>query len=132
MANTDESRVVLAATGTTGTGRKIAAGFKHASLIAIELFYEVVGATPVFTFTVQGLKVGGDPSVATDWTDLGVVVPDSTVAATKTPSLAPTQGQTARGTFYLDGLDKRFFDQIAVNVATNTNVTYRINAYPNA
>jgi hypothetical protein len=127
MAMSDNA-VVLAPTGSTGTGRKYAGTFSPVLGLAVEIVLEVVGGTPAFTFTIQGLEPGGDPTVAADWNDVAVVVANSLTAATVTPSVSIAVGRTV---FYIDGLDKRFFERIAVNVATNTNVTYRINAYPN-
>lgn len=124
-----DNKIVLAAGGTTGTGRKSALGFPRVPLAAIEIVLETVGATPAFTFTIQGLKVGGDASTASDWEDLAVVRANSTTAATATPSVTLATG---RYTFYIDGLDKRFFEGLAVNVTANTNVTYRANAYPSS
>lgn len=126
MSHFADQKVVLAPSGTTGTGRKSAHGFHRAQLIAIEIVLETVGGTPAFTFTVQGLKPGGDESQASDWSDVAVVVANSTTAATATPSVTLAAG---RNVFYIDGLDKRFFDSVAVNVTANTNVTYLINAY---
>jgi hypothetical protein len=123
----EHGAVTLADRASTGTGRKFALGFRGARRIAIEIVLESVGS--VFTFTVQGLEPGGDDTGATaaDWNDLAVVAANSATAATATPSVTVAAGRTV---FYVDGLDKRFFDGIAVNVATNTGVTYRINAYP--
>lgn len=126
MSHFADQNVVLAPAGTTGTGRKSAHGFHRAQLIAIEIVLENVGVTPAFTFTIQGLKPGGDEATATDWSDVAVVVANSTTAATATPSVTLATG---RYVFYIDGLDKRFFDSIALNVTANTNVTYRANAY---
>jgi hypothetical protein len=96
-------------------------------LLAIEFVVEVAGATPTVTFTIQSLAPGGDPAVAADWQDTGYVTGDSTVAAVKT---ALTRTAVGRTVVYVDGLDKRFYDGIAVNISANTNITFRINAYP--
>lgn len=127
MAQLSHTAVQLAPAGTTGTGRKSALGFVNPSIIAIEIVLEVVGGTPALTFTVQGLKPGGDEATAADWSDVAVVVANSTTAATATPSVTLATG---RYIFYIDGLDKRCFEGVAVNVTANTNVTFRANAYP--
>jgi hypothetical protein len=128
MADMVHKAVKIAATGTTGTGRNYARGLDTALAVGIEIVAEVVGGTPVLTFTIQGLKLGGDPTVAADWQDVAVVVANSLTAATLAPTIPMSVG---RNIFYIDGLDKRFFEGIAVNVTANTNVTYRANAYPN-
>lgn len=117
--------IVLSKSGTA-TGRFSAVGLKRAALVAIEIVAEVVGGTPALTFTIQGLKPGGDPATAGDWNDLNVVVADTTTASTKTPSIAMSVGRTV---FYVEGLDKRFFDGFALNVTADTNVTFRSNLY---
>lgn len=127
MSHLSHNAVRLAPAGSTGTGRFAAHGLDDAPMLGIEVVLEVVGATPAFTFTVQGLKLGGDEVTATDWQDLAVVVANSTTAATATPSVTLATG---RYVFYVDGLDKRFFDSIALNVSANTNVTFRANVYP--
>jgi hypothetical protein len=119
--------IKLAATGTTGTGRFSAEDFWPAKRIAVEFVVEAVGATPTATFTIQGLKVGGDAATASDWADIAYVEGDSTVAASKAGITVTTVSRTVK---FIDGLDKRFFESIAVNVSANTNVTFRANAYP--
>lgn len=119
--------VTLAPKGSTGTGRKYAHGFFGAALIAVEFVVEAVGATPAITYTIQGLKPGGDAATASDWADIAYVDGDSLVAAAKTGITLTATGRTVK---YVDGLDKRFFEAIAVNVSANTNVTFRANAYP--
>jgi hypothetical protein len=120
------SRIELAPTKSAGTGRKYAMGFARVPLIAVEFVIEAVGSTPTVTFTIQGLQAGGEPGTATDWSDTGYVTPDSTVAASKAAIVKTAIG---RYVYYVDGLDKRFYDGIAVNISANTNVTYRVNAY---
>lgn len=124
-----DNKVVLAPTGSTGTGRKFAKGFARVPLVAIEFVVEAVGATPTVTFTIQALRAGGDPAVAADWLDTGYVTADSTVAAAKT---AITRTVVGADTLYVDGLDKRFYEALAVNISANTNVTFRVTAYPSS
>jgi hypothetical protein len=89
---------------------------------------EAIGATPTLTYTIQGLKAGGDPTVAADWADIAYVDGDATVASSKAGIVVTTQvGRTVK---FLDGMDLRFFEAVAVNVSANTNVTYRANVYP--
>lgn len=121
--------IQLAVPGSTGTGRKFALGFPRVPLVAIEFVVEAIGATPTVTFTIQVLKAGGDPAVAGDWVDTNYVDADSSVAAAKTGITMTAVGKTVK---YIDGLDKRFYDAVAVNVSANTNVTYRANAYPSS
>jgi hypothetical protein len=127
VSHFEHKAVVLAATGSIGTGRKSAHGFDPAPAIAVEFVVEAVGATPTLTFTIQGLKPGGSEAVETDWADVAYVDGDSTVAASKLGIVVTVVGRTVK---YIDGLDKRFFDTVAVNVSSNTNVTFRANAYP--
>ena len=126
MAHMAHNAVEMAPSKTTGTGRKSAHGFASAKRVAIEIELEVVGGTPAFTFTVQGLKPGGAEATASDWENVAVVVSNSTTAATAAPTVSLSVG---RYIFYVDGLDKRFWESLAVNVTANTNVTYQINAY---
>jgi hypothetical protein len=117
------NRVTIAPTGSTGTARSSgASNLAEARRMAIEFIIEAVGGTPTITFTIQGSMDGG-----TSWTDLAYVTQDATVASSKAGIV-----QTAVGTYtyFLDGLDKRFFDMIAIKPSANTNVTYRANAIP--
>lgn len=114
------NRVELAAKRTTGTGRFSAAGLASARRLFLRFEVEAVGATPTVTFTVQGSNDG------VNWTDIQYVTPDSSVAASKAGVVITTVSATA---LFLDGLDKRFFDQYAVNVSANTNVTFNANVY---
>lgn len=108
--------VDLAAKGTTGLGRKSAAQVEGLGRrLAIEFEVEAVGATPTVTYTVQGSLDG------TNWFDLQYVTEDSAVAAAKTAIVTTA---VSKKFVYLDGLDKRFFRHVAVNVTANTNVTY--------
>lgn len=127
MSHLSHNAVQLAPKGSTGTGRFAAHGLDDAPMLGVEIVLETVGGTPAFTFTIQGLKIGGDEATATDWEDLAVVQANSVTAATATPSVTLSAG---RYTFYVDGLDKRFFDSIALNVTANTNVTFRANVHP--
>lgn len=113
--------ITLAATGSTGTGRKAAAGFEGVNRLMIEVVVEAVGATPTMTFTIQGSTDNG-----ATFADIAYVDPDATVASAKTAKTVTTVGRTV---LFVDGLDKRFWDQIAVNVSANTNVTFRATAY---
>lgn len=119
--------VKLAAAGSTGTGRFSAAhGFDYSEKIGVEFVVEAIGATPTLSFTIQGLKLGGDATVATDWVDIEYVDIDSATAVSKAAIVVTTTGRTVK---FVDGLDKRVFDGIAVNVSANTNVTFHANAY---
>lgn len=118
--------VKLAPSGQTGTGRFSADSFWSAKRIAVEVVVEAVGATPTATYTIQGLKVGGDAATASDWTDIAYVDGDATTASSKAGVVVTTVSRTVK---FIDGLDKRFFEAIAVNVSANTNVTFRANAY---
>lgn len=111
-------------TGTTGTGRQYIANLQSAIRLEVEFIVEAVGGTPTLTYNVQGLRPGGDPTVAADWDNLGLLTADSTVAASNAAITVSAVGSTRR---YIDGLDKRFYDAIGVNVTANTNVTYRAN-----
>lgn len=126
MPTLSDNVLALAPAGTTGTGRKVGSGLAEAERVAVEIVLEVVGATPAFTFTVQALKPGGSPSDANDWSDVAVGVANSLTASTAAPTVAMAVG---RYIFFVDGMAARFADSMAVNVATNTNVTYRINLY---
>jgi hypothetical protein len=121
MAYDANTAVELAASGSTGTGRKSAAGFKGADRILVEVEVEAIGSTPTMTFTIQ-TSVDG-----TNWSDTGYVTLDSTVAAAKTAIVVTTVGVTQR---FIDGLATRSPEYVAVNVTANTNVTYSARAYP--
>jgi hypothetical protein len=112
--------------GSTGTGRNYVRNFADATRVAVELIVEAVGGTPTLSYQVQGLRPGGDPTVAADWYTLSVLDPDASVATTNAPPAVTAVGKTTK---YIDGLALRFFDAIAVNVTANTNVTFRTNIY---
>lgn len=101
--------------GSTGTGRGSAANTEDILRGEIEFQVEAVGATPAISWTVQGSADG------TTWVDIAYVTQDATVAASKA---AQTGIAVAKTILFIDGLDKRFFNFIAVNVSSNTNVTY--------
>ena len=117
--------ITLAGNQAAGTtGRFSADNVATASLLGIEIVLDAVGT--VFTFTIQGLKLGGNPSIASDWQDVAVLTAKSTDAATATPSVTVATG---RNVFYIDGLDRRFFRAIALNVTANTGVAWHANAW---
>lgn len=112
--------ILLAPAGSTGTGRFAAGGVSGAQRLAVVFDVTAVGSTPTITFTVQGSMDG------TNWTSLAVAQMDSSVAVSNAGITATTVSQIVR---FVDGLDKRFYDQIAVNVTANTNVTFKAKAY---
>jgi hypothetical protein len=112
--------VRLAPVGSTGTGRFSAGNLRGARRLAVVFKVEAVGATPTVTFTVQGSLDG------TNWTTLAVAQLDSSVAVSNSPITMTAVGLTER---FVDGLDKRFYEFIAVNVTANTNVTFSAKAY---
>jgi hypothetical protein len=122
-----DNAVTLAPAGSTGTGRKSAPGVSHAPRMAIEVAVEAVGGTPTMTFTLQGLLPGGVIATATDWIDLAYLDGDATVATSKAAIVVTAVGRTVK---YLDGLDLRFFDAVAINITANTNVTFHASVYP--
>lgn len=108
--------------GSTGNSRAYVMGVsREPQRVEVELNVEAVGATPTATFTVQGLVPGGNPATASDWVNLALLQADSTVAASNAAVVLTTVGLTRR---WIDGIDKRFFDAVGVNVTANTNVTY--------
>jgi len=118
--------IQLAPKGQTGTGRFPAHVVPESPLIAIEFVVEAVGATPTVTYTIQGLRPGAESTDSAEWVDLMYLDMDSSVAASKAGIVATTVSRVVK---YLDGLDRRFFEAIAVNVSANTNVTFRANLY---
>ena len=106
----------------TGTGRHYVRNLEDATRIAVHHEVTAVGATPTMTFTIQGCPAGLDPTVSANWIDIAYVTGDATVAVAKTAITVTTVSNTVR---YIDGLDKRFFHAIGINVTANTNVTYR-------
>lgn len=111
--------------GSTGTGRQYVRNMWDADKIAVEFEIEAVGATPNVSWNVQGLVPGGDPAVAAHWVNLALVQADSTVAASNAAVTGNAVGKTFR---FVDGqaFDDRFFDAIAVNINSNTNVTFSV------
>jgi hypothetical protein len=116
-----QNRVELAPKLSTGTGRFSAAGLSSARRVYVRVEVTAVGATPTMTYTIQGSDDGG-----VTWQDIQYVTPDSSVAASKAAVVVTT---VSVAQYFIDGLDKRFFDQIAVNVSANTNVTFKADAY---
>lgn len=114
----------LHAAGSTGTGRQSIRNLADCTRAEIEFVVENVGATPTVTFQVEGLRIGGDPTVAADWTVLSLLTADASVATSSTAITVTATGNTRR---YIDGLDKRFFDALAINVTANTNITFHSN-----
>jgi hypothetical protein len=106
----------------TGTGRHYVRNVEDATRIAIEHEVTAVGGAPTMTFTVQGCPAGADPTNTANWIDIAYVTGDATVATAKTAITVTAVGETIR---YIDGLDKRFFHAIGINVSANNNVTYR-------
>lgn len=107
--------ITLAGSGTTGTGRFSAAGMDEFSHVAVVVNRTAIGATPAISWTVQGSLDG------TNWTDVAYVTSDATVASSKAPQTTATVAQTI---LFVDGLDKRRFTHLAVNVSANTNITF--------
>lgn len=107
--------VQLAPKLQTGTGRFSAAGLSAVRKLMVLVSVTAIGATPTMTYTIQGSNDG------TNWADLELVVADSATAASKA---AVTVTTVSVAQYFVDGLDKRFFDQYAMNVTANTNVTF--------
>lgn len=130
MSLRGHNAIVLAPSGSTGTGRKYALGTHKLNRVAIEHVVEAVGGTPTMTFTIQGLRPGGNEATAGDWVDLYYVDgadPNPATAAAKTGITVTATGTTTK--FVVD-LTRWFWDGIAINVSVNTNVTYRTNLHP--
>lgn len=105
--------------GSTGTGRGSVAGLENilpgGAKALVEFEVEAQGATPTITFTVQGSLDG------TTFFDIAYVDGDATVAQSKAAKVVTTISKTF---VFVDGLDKRFFKALAVNVSANTNTTF--------
>lgn len=114
----------LHVTGSTGVSRQSVRNANALSRVEVEVVVEAVGATPSLTFQVEGLVPGGNPATAADWVLLSLLQGDASVATASTPIAVSAVGTTRR---FIDGLDKRHFDALAVNVTANTNVTFRSN-----
>lgn len=110
----------------TGTGRSFMNNLEDATRMAVEFSVDAIGATPTITYTVQGCPMGRDSSVAGNWVDIAWVTEDATVATSKAGTTATT---VSKKTHYIDGLDKRSFGAIGVNVSANTNVTYTVKVF---
>lgn len=113
--------IELAPEGSVGNATFDAEGFGPAKRIAVEFEVEAVGATPTVTFKIQGAL--GDE----DLSDLQYVKADSSTAAAKTGIAVTAVGKTV---VFVDGLDKRLLDRIAVVTSSNTNVTFSARAFP--
>jgi hypothetical protein len=111
----------LATKGSTGTGLKSAQNLEFATVMAVEFQVEAVGGTPTVTYTVKGCPPGKDPNTAGNYVALAYVTEN---AGTASSSAAFTTTAVGRNVVFIDGLDRRFFIAIAVDVTANTNVTY--------
>lgn len=111
----------LHAVGSTGNTRAYIRNLQDMTRGEIEFKIEAVGATPTVSFVVQGLNIGGDPTVDADWSTLALGVADATTASSTTAVTVTAVGKTRR---FIDGLDKRFFDAIGILTSANTNVTF--------
>lgn len=116
-----QNNVELAPKLSTGVARFSAAGLSSARRVFVRVEVTAIGATPTMTYTIQGSNDGG-----VTWTDIQYVSPDSSVAASKAAVVVTT---VSVAQYFIDGLDKRFFDQYAINVSANTNVTFNAQAF---
>lgn len=115
------NRVELAPKLSTGVARFSAGGLSSARRAYVRLEVTAIGATPTMTYTIQGSNDDG-----LTWSDIQYVTKDSSVAASKAAVVVTT---VSVAEFFIDGLDKRFFDKYAVNVSANTNVTFKADIY---
>lgn len=100
---------------TSATGLYKATGMDGFDVVAVVMNRTAIGGGPAISWTVQGSVDG------VTWQDLAYVTPDSTVAASKAAQTTATVSQTV---LFIDGLDKRRFEWLAINVASDTNVTF--------
>jgi hypothetical protein len=112
------NRIELAPKLSTAVQRYSAAGLSSARRLYIR--FEITTAGTTVVFNIQGSNDG------VTWTNLSYVTPDATVAAATTAITKNLVGVTEA---FIDGLDKRFFDQYAINVTSNTGVTFKCDAY---
>lgn len=111
---------------STGTGRSTVKHVEGWRTVAIEFEVEAIGATPTVTFTVQGQldrtppKLDDDPASPL-WENLAYVRSDATTAASSAAQVITTVSKTI---LWVEGLEKRSFRSLAINVTANTNVTF--------
>lgn len=96
--------VITLADNASDVARHSAANVEDAKKVAV-----VVTPTTSVTFTIQGSHDG------VNWTDLEYLTEDSAVAAVKTAITA-----AGEKIVYVDGLDKRFYSHLAINVSAHT------------
>jgi hypothetical protein len=115
------NRVELAPKLSTAVQRYSAGGLSSARRAYVRLEVTAIGATPSMTYTIQGSNDDG-----ATWADLEYVTPDSAVAVSKAAVVVTT---VSVAQYFIDGLDKRFFDKYAINVSANLNVTFKADIY---
>lgn len=112
--------VVVAASGSTGniTGAAVHVGTYEA--LALQFVVEAVGATPTVTYKFQGSLDG------TNWYDIGYIT-DATDTVSTT-----TRVRTALGAdiTFLSNPVARKYKWVRPVTTSNTNVTFRADAYP--
>lgn len=115
------NKQLLAAVGTTGnvvgSGISFGAGYR---LMILQFVVEAVGATPTVTYKFQGSIDN------VNWYDLGYVTDasDTIAVATRTATAVGAQVE------FLSNPEARQYQFFRVVTTSNTNVTFRAEAYP--
>lgn len=123
MSLRTSDRVLLAESGSTGNNTHSATSLGPTETLAFQLVVESVGATPTITWKIQGTIDG------TRWYDLGYITDSSDGISTTAITVAsPSAG--AGSLIFLSNPVARQYQQYRAVTTANTNVTYRIEAYP--
>ena len=119
-AYTTLNKIALAATGSTGnlTGatKNCRPGNGFASPIAVQFVVEAIGATPTADFKAQGSMDGSN------WYDLAYITNATSTLATAAITIATVSASL----IFLENSQSRGYNFFRGVVASNTNVTYRI------
>lgn len=118
-------RVPLAASGSTGNNTHSKARLGDAYVgVGVEFVVEEVGATPTVTWKVQG-SIQADETSPEQWYDLAYITDaDDTLAVGTIVSTA-----VGRKVIFLSNPGSRRYKWLRVVTTSNTNVTYRVDAY---
>lgn len=111
--------ITLAPSGSTGNGTGATCQVQGYDALAFQFVVENAGATPTVTFKFQGSLDG------TNWYDMAYITDANDTTSTTTKTVT-AQGASV---MFLDNPVARKYKFARVVVSSNTNITYRAEAW---
>lgn len=119
-------KIPVVPTGTTGNVTSTGVRIDPYDALGFEFIVEVAGATPTITWKIQATTANPDVlDAAANWYDLAYITDASDTVAVSTRVATGVGGQLN----FLSNPVARKYRRFRVVPTSNTNITYRVDAY---